>query len=83
MLLSFALDPKRHNKDTRRRTSHAEETSSEREKQTLRGQRTRKLFYTERTFVHLESIASVVFIGREWMFSARERFRESFLPPAH
>lgn len=59
---------------------HAEETSSEREKQTLRGQRTRTLFYTERTFVHLESIASVVFIGREWMFSARERFRKSFLP---
>ena len=61
------------------RRKHAEETSSEREKQTLRGQRTRTLFYTERTFVHLESIASVVFIGREWMFSARERFRESFL----
>ena len=59
--------------------NYAEETSSEREKQTLRGQRTRALFYTERTFVHLESIASVVFIGREWMFSARERFRESFL----
>ena len=66
-----------NNKTHRRK--HAEETSSEREKQTLRGQRTRTLFYTERTFVHLESIASVVFIGREWMFSARERFRESFL----
>ena len=81
-LLSVVFGPKTkhipHKQDPQRK--HAEETSSEREKQTLRGQRTRTLFYTERTFVHLESIASVVFIGREWMFSARERFRKSFLP---
>lgn len=84
-LLSVVFGPKTkhipHKQDPQRK--HAEETSSEREKQTLRGQRTRTLFYTERTFVHLESIASVVFIGREWIFSARERFRESFLPPAY